>query len=99
MPPLPRICVYLCKYTSERIEKTFPNYKFGKGQYAFYPIKLSRFAEKKKLNSSERPELYKGGPVRTGSEASLTNEKIEESIIFWGGSGHPNFMNPFEYDK
>ena len=28
---------------------TFPNYKFGKGQYAFYPIKLSRFAGEKKL--------------------------------------------------
>ena len=28
---------------------TFPNYKFGKGQYAFYPIKLSRFAEKIKF--------------------------------------------------
>ena len=23
-----------------------PNYEFGKGQYAFYPMKLSRFAEK-----------------------------------------------------
>ena len=28
---------------------TFPNYKFGKGQYAFYPVKLSRFAEKNKV--------------------------------------------------
>ena len=47
MPPLPRICVYLCKYTYECAENfTFPSYKFGKGQYAFYPIKLSRFAEK-----------------------------------------------------
>ena len=26
---------------------TFPNDEFGKGQYAFYTIKLSRFAEKK----------------------------------------------------
>ena len=26
---------------------TFPNYKFGKVQYAFYPIKLSRFAQNK----------------------------------------------------
>ena len=25
---------------------TSPNYKFGKGQFAFYPVKLSRFAEK-----------------------------------------------------
>ena len=50
---LPRICVYLLKYTYERAEKnltlTFPNCKFGEGQYAFYPIKLSRFAEKMKF--------------------------------------------------
>ena len=45
MPPLPRICVYLCKYMYECVEKsfTFLNYKFGKGHYA----KLSRFAEEK----------------------------------------------------
>ena len=50
MPPsLPRICVYLCKYMYECAEKTFPNYKFGKGQYAFYPVKLYRFAEKKQV--------------------------------------------------
>ena len=23
----------------------------------------------------------------------------KKSIIFWGGSGYPNFMNPFEYGK
>ena len=26
---------------------TFPNYEFGKGPYAFYPMKLSRFRVKK----------------------------------------------------
>ena len=61
---------------------TFPNYKFGKGQYTFYPIELSRLAEKIKF-----------------VEASPTNEKLYKSIIFWGGSGHPNFMNPFEYGE
>ena len=30
------------------IEKT-PNYEFGKGHNAFYPRKLSRFAEKKNI--------------------------------------------------
>ena len=66
------------------------NYKFGKGQYVFYPLKLSCF---------EIPEFHKGGPLRNGSEASLTNEKSEKLIIFGGGSGHPNFMNPFGYDE
>ena len=48
MPPLPRFCVYLCKYMFECIEKLdFDfDYKFGKGQFSFDPIKLSRFAEK-----------------------------------------------------
>ena len=45
----PCFCTYLCKYTYKRVEKnlTSPNYKFGRGQYAFYPVKLSRFAKKK----------------------------------------------------
>ena len=41
-------------HTSVLKKLTFPNEEFGKGQYAFDPIKLSRFAEKnnilKKLN-------------------------------------------------
>ena len=35
-------------YTSAK-NLTFPNYKFGKGNYAFYPIKLSHFAEKNEV--------------------------------------------------
>ena len=48
VPPLSRICVQPGKYTYKRVEKklTFPN-EFEKGQYAFYPIKLSRFGKKK----------------------------------------------------
>ena len=46
--------------------RTFPYYKSGKGQYAFFPVKLSRFDEKN---------------------------------YFLGSSGHPYFMNPFEYGK
>ena len=29
--------------TTLGLSLTFPNYEFGKGQYAFYPMKLSRF--------------------------------------------------------
>ena len=53
--PMPRICVSLCKYTYERIEKLdFQNFKFGKGQYAFHPVKLSRFDEKVKFVGNTR---------------------------------------------
>ena len=44
---------------------TFPNYKFKKGQYAFYPVKLSRFAEKKS-SSSETTEFHEGDPYDLG---------------------------------
>ena len=35
-------------------------YECGKGQYTFYPIKLSRFLEEKK-SLSEIPKFHKGG--------------------------------------
>ena len=49
---------------------TFPNYNFGGGKYAFYPSKLSRFANKKDfvvnrvplfVQSSWRPKEEMGG--------------------------------------
>ena len=56
--PLPCICVCFCNYTYERIEKnlTLPDYKFGKGQYAFYPKKLSRFAGKNEVRQKSFPK-------------------------------------------
>ena len=42
---------------------SFPNYNFGKGQYANYPIILSHFAPKNKI-----PKYYTGRHFRTGSE-------------------------------
>ena len=35
--------------TTLGLSLTFPNYEFGKGQYAYYPVKQSRFDEKIKL--------------------------------------------------
>ena len=46
------------KYMYERVEKTFPNYEFGKGQYTFYRIKLSRFAEKQTESNAFRPIFF-----------------------------------------
>ena len=39
---------------------TFLSYECGKGQYIFYPIKLSRFAEKKYQN------FIRGDPFKPG---------------------------------
>ena len=76
---------------------TFPNPKSGKGQYAFYCIKLSLFAEKNEIRQKYH-NFIRGVPDELGRRP-LTNEKLGKLIIFGGGSGHPNFMNPFEYDK
>ena len=64
----------------------------------FLPHKVISFC-RKKWSSPEIPEFHQGGLLRTGSIAYLTNEKLDKLIIFGGDSGHPNFMNPFEYDK
>ena len=77
---------------------TFPNYKFGKGQYTFYPIKLARFGEKK-YSASEILKIHKGGPLQTGLHSSWPTKKIEKSNIILEGSRHPTLMNPFEYGK
>ena len=41
---------------------------------------------------------YKGGPLRAGSNAFLTKKSFKSETLL-EGSGHPNFMNPFEYGK
>ena len=67
--------------------------KLKKGQYTFYPVKLSRFAEKIKCLGNTK--ISYGGPLWTRSNASSTkNSKVKD---FLEGSEHPNFMNPFEY--
>ena len=57
---------------------TFPNYEFGKGQYAFYPIKLSCFA--KKIKFIKIPKFHKGGPLQTP-----LNQKISKVKHYFGG--------------
>ena len=64
--PICHINAYICANarTSALKNLTFPNFEFGIGHYAFYPMKLSRFAEKK-YSSSEIPKFHKGGPLQT----------------------------------
>ena len=45
-PPATYLLMRENKHTSKLTKNwTFPKYKFGKGQYAFYPVELSRFAK------------------------------------------------------
>ena len=69
---------------------TIPNYEFGKGQYTFYPIELSRFGE-------EMPKFQKAGPLQTGSNSYKRTKNFKNIIL--EGSRHPNLMNHFEYGK
>ena len=50
---------------------TFPNYKFGGGQYAVYPVKLSRFAEKNKVR--RKYQNFIGGTL-TNWVGGLSNQ-------------------------
>ena len=74
---------------------TIPNHKFGKGQYAFYPVKLSRFAEKIKFRRKYQ-NFIRGDPFELVWRPLQPMKNEKKSIIVWGGSGHPYFMNPFE---
>ena len=66
---------------------TFLSFEFGKGEFIFCPVKLSRLAEKKKQSSSEIPKFHKPGQM------PLMNKSFK-SQMFLEGSGHPNFVNP-----
>ena len=67
-PPKSHICVLLgtgtgtC--TSVLKNMTFPNDEFGKGQCAFYPIKLSPFAEKKNKVHQKCQNFIRGDPYK-----------------------------------
>ena len=62
---------------------TFPNYKFGNGQYAFYHIKLSRFAEKNEVGQKYQ-NFIRGDPYQLGQRIlwPMKNYKVN---IFFGG--------------
>ena len=66
---------------------TFLTYEFGKGQYTFYPVKLSRFAEKKNKVRRKYQNFIRGDPYELG------HRPLQAMGNYKGGSGHPNFMN------
>ena len=56
--------------------------EFGKGQYAFYPIKLSRFAEKNKVHQKYQ-NLTRRDPYKL-SKTPL-DQKISKLKHYFGG--------------
>ena len=79
------------------LDLTFFNYEFGKGQKAFYPMKLSRFGEKIKFVRNTK--ISYGGTPKNWVKRLSTNQKIKKSNIILEGSRHPKFINPFEYGQ
>ena len=61
---------------------TFLSYEFGKRQYTFYPVKLSRFPEEK--NCQDYPNFIRGNPYKPG-QMPLCKTKVSKVKHFFGG--------------
>ena len=76
---------------------SFFNYEFWKGQYTFYPVKLSRFAEKNKVRRKYQ-NFIRESPYEPG-QTPLWQTKVSKVKSFFGGFWASKLTNPFEYDK
>ena len=96
MCPLCHIFAYNRANTRLSVLKnlTFPDYEFGEGQYAFYPIKLSSFAEKNKVHQKCQ-NFIREDPYKL-SQTPLDQKNFQKSNIILEGFRYPNFMNPYE---
>ena len=61
---------------------TFLGYEFGKGQYTFYPLKLSCFAEKNKVR--RKYQNFIRDPYKLG-QTPLWRTKVSKVKNFFGG--------------
>ena len=55
--------------------------EFGKGQYAFYPIKLSRFSEKK-IKFVRTTEISYSGTLTNRVKRLMTNKTFKSQTLF-----------------
>ena len=88
---LPHKVILFCR--KNKVNQKY-NHEFGKGQYAFYPIKLSCFAGKK--NWMKNTKISWGETLTNWVKGLLTKKKIRKSNIILEVSRYPNFTNPFE---
>ena len=77
----------------------FPNYEFVKRSMLFTP--WNYLVSPKKYSLTEIPEFHKGDPgtLTNWAKRLSINKTFQKSIIDLKGSGHPNFVNPFEYGQ
>ena len=69
---------------------TFPNYEFGKGQYAFYPMKISCFGEER-IKFVRNAIFHKAGPLQIGWNASRPKKKFKSQTLLWRVLGNPSW--------
>ena len=67
------------RYTLLPLFRLFPDYEFGKAQYAFYPIASSHFAEEKKVLQKYQKFIW-GDPYKLGKRP-LDQQQIQTSNI------------------
>ena len=98
VPPC-HVFVYNWLYTHTSVLKnlTFPLHEFGKGQYAFYPMKLSRFAEKNEV--LQKYQNFIRWTLPNLVKRASTQKTFQKSSIILEGSRTPNFINLFENGK
>ena len=94
------IFAYICANTRTSALKKldFSQLWVWKRAVHFYPVKLSRFAEKNKVRWKKQ-NFIRGDPYKSGETPLWRTKKSKSNIVLEGGSGHPNFMNPYEYGK
>ena len=65
--PLCHVFAHICPNTRTSALKKldFSHFEFGKGQYTFYPVKLSRFLKKNKVRQKYQ-NFIRGDPYKSG---------------------------------
>ena len=83
MPPC-HVFAYICANTRTSVLKKldFSQLWVWKRAVHFLPSKVISFRWEKK-SSSEIPKFHKGGPLRIGSNAFLTNKSFKSLKLFW----------------
>ena len=76
---------------------TFPNYEFGKGQCAFYPLKLSRFGEKKNKVRQKYQNFMRRDPYKLGQTLFWSVLGIQSSWILLNMVNH-SLVSHFQKD-
>ena len=80
--------------TNLGLSLTVPNYEFRKGQYGFYPMKLSRFAEKNEV--LQKYQNFIRGTLPNWVICISAYKTFQKSRVILDGSRTLNFKNLFE---